>query len=152
MKPTIIARISALAILGAAALAFAGPLKVYEVAVTAGTNAAASATGTVKPEAGFIDSVAIDMVTAASTSDVQVALYDPDSNIPTETILSVTNVTADAVYRLVAAAKLSTGADSTISEARYAVPAGMGLRLTLTNATVASRVYRMFVTVELTDK
>jgi hypothetical protein len=135
-----------------AVAALAGPVKVYEVAVTTVTNAGATATGTIRPKAGVIDSVAIDMVTAGSTSDVQVAIYDPDSNIPTETILSVTNVTSDSVYRLVTAAKTSTGADSTISEAKYLVAPNMGLRLTLTNATVVSRVYRMFVTMELADE
>lgn len=135
-----------------AATLLAGPLKMYEVSVTAGTNAEASVSGTIKPLPGIIDSVIIDMVTAASTCDVQVAIYDPDSNIPTETILSVTNVTADGVYRLVAPAKLSTGAASTIGEKNYLVLPNMGLRMTLTNATVASRVYRMLVTMELSDQ
>lgn len=130
----------------------AGPLKVYEISVTAGTNAAQIVTASVTPDAGFIDSVTIDVVSSGSTCDVQVAVSDTLSAGPTETVLAVTNIMADTFYHPVVANCLSSGAASTVTENRYDLPYGRAITLTLTNALAAGKVYRALITMELSEK
>jgi hypothetical protein len=130
----------------------AGPLKVYEISVTAGTNAGQVVSGLVSPDAGFIDSVTIDVVSSGSTCDVQVAISDTLSAGPTETVLAVTNIMADAFYRPVSANQSASGAASTLTESRYSVPYGRSVTMTLTNALASGKVYRALITMELSEK
>ena len=133
-------------------MANAGPLKVYEVSATTGTNAAQVVTAPLPVEPGRIESVYVDMVTAGSTSAVNLAITPADSTLASESVLALASVTADAVYHVLVPASVSSGSASTLLQTRYVVPQGYSLTLSLTNATVTARVYRAVVTMELSDK
>lgn len=138
----------------AAAMAVAGPLVTYELSATTGVGTTNSVSATLPRVAvGYIDKVTVDVVTGVSTSDVQLVITAPDSTIADETVLSLSAVTADGHYRPVVSAQNSTGTVSTLTEPRpLIVSGGYGLKLILTNATAASKVYRTLVTIEKCDQ
>ena len=128
---------------------YAAPFKLVELEVTTPVSSNSAATSTALADDGWIEEIAIDMVSAGSTTDVKVLRVNGIASMADEVVMTRTDATADFVTRPLVASHDLDGIVNSNAMVRYPVFANDYLKLMVTNATVTNVVWRAIISIDL---